>query len=238
MLEHTFSDFGIRYTMANLSGLHLNLRCTGILISLFVTLWKCSTRWFWHVYISRIPFVVFKLSLSKVSWCMQLMLGIYPFQWSVHSEPHPPPPTINIDIMPLSWAYESPVKGTPDVSIEPGLQNCNRWLRNSIIYSTSCQTDDHIPSTIYNYKIQDTIAKVAYTSMPPPYLHSVSLLSKRFVTSLCQHWNESRCLSRRLSSTTSYRGSQICSQWFWITLTQAFDEIPVWAMPLPQHMHP
>ena len=132
-------------------------------------------------------------------------------------------PTINIDIMPLSWAYESPVKGTPDVSIEPGLQNCNRWLRNSIIYSTSCQTDDHIPSTIYNYKIQDTIAKVAYTSMPPPYLHSVSLLSKRFVTSLCQHWNESRCLSRRLSSTTSYRGSQICSQWFWITLTQAFD---------------
>ena len=210
--------------MANLSGRHLNLRCNEIIISLFVTLWKCSTRWFWHVYISRIPFGVFKLSLSKVSWCVQLMLGVYLFQWSVHSEPslwiycvsqnaHRSPwgwwytispyyrgsvlvqilkvskhclkikthqPAINIAIMPLSWVYECPVL------IQPGLQNCNKWLRNSIIYSTSCQTDHRTPSTIYRYKIQGTIDKVVYTSMPPPYLHSVSLLSKRSVTSLCQ----------------------------------------------------
>ena len=93
---------------------------------------------------------------------------------------------INITIIPLSWAYKCPVKDTPDVSIEPGVQNCNKWLCNSIIYSTSCQTDDRTPSTIYNYEIQDSIDIVTYTSMPSPYLHSVSLLSKRSVTSLRQ----------------------------------------------------
>ena len=96
MLEHTFSDLGIRCTVANLSGRHLNPCCNDVFISLFVTLWKCSARWFWHVYISRITFGVFKLSLSKISWCMQVILGIYLFQWSVHGDPpdrptpHPP----------------------------------------------------------------------------------------------------------------------------------------------------
>ena len=59
---------------------------------------------FWHVYISRIPFGCFSY-LWKVLWCMQLMLGVY------------------IATMPLNWAY----------LIEPGLQNCNELLRNSII---------------------------------------------------------------------------------------------------------
>ena len=34
MLEHKYSDYGIRCTTANLSGRHLNLRCNEIIISL------------------------------------------------------------------------------------------------------------------------------------------------------------------------------------------------------------
>ena len=156
-------------------------------------------RWFWHVDISRIPFRVLKLALSKVFWCMKLMLGVYLFSEVFIANP----PwfnvcvkihtvvieagsidwicvgqnlktksykyclrvntryrslftsatfcqclqlqrVINFAIMPLSWAYGCPVKGT---LIEPGLQNCNRWLNNSIRYSTSCETDNRTPST-------------------------------------------------------------------------------------------
>ena len=78
-------------------------------------------------------------------------------------------PTINITVMPLSWADGCPVECTLDVFIEPGLQNCAKWLRNSIIYSTSCETNNHIPSTAWCHWLL-----IAYTSMPPSYLHSVS----------------------------------------------------------------
>ena len=72
-----------------------------------------------------------------------------------------------------------------------------------------------------NYKIQDTIDKIAYTSMPPPYLHSVSLLSKHFVTSLCQQ--TSRVVYPEDYIQQLAQEEAIFSQWFWITLTQAFD---------------
>ena len=76
----------------------------------------------------------------------------------------------NITIMPLSWAYGCHVKEhTLGVLIEAGLQNCKKCLRNSIMYSTSCETNNHIPSTAWCHWLL-----IAYTSMPPPYLHSVS----------------------------------------------------------------
>ena len=185
---------------------------------LLVTLWKCSTRWFWR-YISSIPFQMFKLSLSKVFWCMQLMLGVYLFQWIVHREPslwiwcvcentHRNPwgwwytispqntgsvlvkilkvskhclriktwyrslltsatfcqcvqlqPAINITIIPLSWAYGCHLKGHARSLNRIWSQNCNKWLRNSIIYSTSCETNNSTPSTTWCHWLL-----IAYTS--------------------------------------------------------------------------
>ena len=193
MLKHKYSDFAIRCTMANLSGRHLNLRLNEMIIFLCVTLWKCSTRWFWHVYSSRIR--MFKLSLSKIISCMQLMLDVYLFKVFIANPPcgfhvcvkiHTVVleaggisstlntldpfgsrswnfPNIASELrldfdrcsqvplsanaynynrqstyifMPLSWAYECPVKGMLGVLIEPGV-NYNKWLRNSIIYNYS-----------------------------------------------------------------------------------------------------
>ena len=56
-------------------------------------------------------------------------------------------PAINIAAMHLSWAYGCLIKGALGVLREPGLQNCDKWLWNSIIYSSSCETDKRTPST-------------------------------------------------------------------------------------------
>ena len=134
-------------------------------------------------------------------------------------------PAINITIMPLSWAYGCQVKGTLGVLIEPGLQNCNIWLRNSIIYSTSYETDNRTPSTGW-YHCHSRLHQ--YVPVISPFCIIAALaLSKMFVPTI-----ELRCLSRILSSITSSRGNQI-----WIIITQSFDWIPVWAMPVPQYLH-
>ena len=116
-------------------------------------------------------------------------------------------PAINIATMHLSWAYGCLINGTLCVLRELGLQNCDKWLCNSIIYSTSCETDKRTPSTgWYHWHISlhqnASIISVLFCMI------AASALCKNFVPT-----NESRCLSR--SSTNSSRRSQILSSWFW-----------------------
>ena len=111
--------------------------------------------------------------------------------------------------MHLSWACGCPVKGMLGILKEPGLQNCYWWLRNSIIYSTSCETENRTPSTGW-YHWHGSIHRHA------------SVTSVLFWIIAASAQNESRCLSRSLISINSFRGSQILSSWFLITLTQAF----------------
>ena len=70
MLEHTFSDFGIRYSLANLSGRHLNLRCNEIIIFL---------RYFMKVLNDSGMFIFLEFRLGCLSSPYQKYLGVCSF---------------------------------------------------------------------------------------------------------------------------------------------------------------
>ena len=121
-------------------------------------------------------------------------------------------PAINIATMHLSWAYGCLIKGTLGVLRELGLQNCDKWLCNSIIYSTSCETDKRTPSTGW-YHWHLSLHQNASIISVLFYIIAASALCKNVVPT-----NESRYLSR--SSTNSSRRSQILSSWFWSLSTK------------------
>ena len=97
------------------------------------------------------------------------------------------------------------IKGTLGVLRELGLQNCDKWLCNSIIYSTSCETDERTPSTgWYHWRISlhqnASIISVLFCII------AASALCRKFVPT-----NESRCLSR-ISQNYDVLMSAIASQ--------------------------
>ena len=81
-----------------------------------------------------------------------------------------------------------------------GLQ---KWLCNSIIYSTSCETDKRTPSTGW-YHWHSSLHRNASIMSVLLCIIAASALCENFVPT-----NESRCPSR--SSTNSSKGSQILS---------------------------
>ena len=105
-----------------------------------------------------------------------------------------------------------PYKGTLGVLRELGLQNCDKWLCNSKIYSTSCETDKRTPSTgWYHWHISlHQNASIIFVLF--------CIIAASAPCKNCVPTNESRCLSR--NSLNSSRRRQILSSWFWSSSTK------------------